>query len=220
VTGLLSLREIRRDYPIGNQVVEALRGIDLDVARGEFISLMGPSGSGKSTLLNILGCLDRPTAGSYRFEGEEVAGFSAAQQAKLRRHRIGFVFQSFHLVARLTAAENVELPLIFAGAGDRPARVAAALEAVGLTDRAHHRPDQLSGGQRQRTAIARAIVMEPELILADEPTGNLDTRTGDEILALLMSLHARGRTLVVVTHNADICARAQRVIRLVDGRIV
>jgi putative ABC transport system ATP-binding protein len=216
---VITLAGITRDYPIGKHVVHALRGIDLTIGRGEFLCLMGPSGSGKSTLLNILGCLDRPTAGSYVFDNEEVARFSPAQQAKLRRHRIGFVFQTFHLVPRMTAAENVELPLVFAAASDRASRVAAAIEAVGLTDRADHRPDQLSGGQRQRTAIARAIVMEPEVILADEPTGNLDTRTGEEILQLLMSLNARGRTLIVVTHNPDISQRAGRTIRLVDGRI-
>ena len=216
---MIALRGITRDYPIGEHVVRALRGIDLDIARGDFLALMGPSGSGKSTLLNVLGCLDRPTAGSYTFDGREAATLSPGEQAQLRRHHIGFVFQTFHLVPRMTAAENVELPLIFAGAAGRRERVAAALEAVGLSGRAEHRPDQLSGGERQRTAIARAIVMEPGLILADEPTGNLDTRTGDEIMALLKSLNERGRTLIIVTHNPAIGGQAARVIRLVDWSI-
>jgi len=202
--------------------VHALRGVDLDLADGDYVSIMGPSGSGKSTLLNILGCLDRPTEGSYRLDGREVARLDEDELALVRRHRIGFVFQSFHLVPRLTAAGNVELPMVFAGVepADRRKRAQEALEAVGLSDRADHTPDQLSGGERQRVAIARAVVMRPGILLADEPTGNLDSVSGSEVVALLERMNASGLTLVVVTHDAAIGSRASRTIRLADGSIV
>jgi putative ABC transport system ATP-binding protein len=215
------MRGICREFQVGGQMVRALREVDLDVRRGEFLAVMGPSGSGKSTLLNLLGCLDTPTRGSYRLAGEEVGGLGEAGLAEIRRSRIGFVFQTFHLVPRLTAARNVELPMIFAGvpAPERRERAARALRAVGLTGRAEHRPAQLSGGERQRVAIARAVVMEPDILLADEPTGNLDLRSGEEVLRLLEERNAAGITLVVVTHNPEIGGRAGRLLRLVDGRV-
>jgi len=218
---VIRMRGICREFQVGGQMVRALREVDLDVRRGEFLAVMGPSGSGKSTLLNLLGCLDTPTRGSYRLAGEEVGGLGEAGLAEIRRSRIGFVFQTFHLVPRLTAARNVELPMIFAGvpAPERRERAARALRAVGLTGRAEHRPAQLSGGERQRVAIARAVVMEPDILLADEPTGNLDLRSGEEVLQLLEERNAAGITLVVVTHNPEIGGRAGRLLRLVDGRV-
>ena len=218
---LIDLQNLHRDYHMGTHTVRALDGVSLAVEKGDSVALMGPSGSGKSTLLNILGCLDRPTGGAYVLAGEAVSDLPHARLAQVRRHTFGFVFQSFHLVPRLTAAENVELPMIFAGtdARERSRRIGVALAAVGLSDRADHRPDQLSGGQRQRAAIARAIVLDPEILLADEPTGNLDTHTGDEILTLLGELNARGKTLIVVTHNPDVARKARRVIHMIDGRI-
>jgi putative ABC transport system ATP-binding protein len=216
---MIELREISRVFEVGGRPVRALDGLDLEIAPGDYIAVMGPSGSGKSTLLNILGCLDRPTAGSYRLEGKEVATLDEAALASVRRHKIGFVFQAFHLVPRLTAAANVELPMVFAGVErpERAARVARALESVGLSERAHHRPEQLSGGERQRVAIARSVVMEPSLLLADEPTGNLDRASGDEVIGLLERMNRDGLTLVVVTHDPDIGRRARRIVRLVDG---
>lgn len=219
---MIALRGIRRTYAIGGRPVYALRGIDLDVAPGDYLSVMGPSGSGKSTLLNILGCLDRPNEGSYTLDGREVARLDDDELALVRRHKIGFVFQTFHLVPRLTASANVELPMLFAGVPqfERQARAREALGAVGLTDRADHRPDQLSGGERQRVAIARAVVTRPSVVLADEPTGNLDSVSGGEVIALLERMNTEGLTLIVVTHDPAIGSRAARGVRLADGNVV
>jgi putative ABC transport system ATP-binding protein len=217
---LIELTGIERVFTLGDSTVHALAGIDLRIDAGEYVAVMGQSGSGKSTLLNLLGLLDRPDAGSYRLEGRDVTTLSADEQARVRRERIGFVFQSFHLVPRLTAAENVGLPLMLAGLppDERQARVAQALKDFGLAPRAGHRPDQLSGGQRQRVAIARATIMRPALILADEPTGNLDRATGEEVVHLLEALNAKGVTLVMVTHDGALGARARRRIVMEDGR--
>jgi putative ABC transport system ATP-binding protein len=219
---VIEIEGIGRDFDVGGQPVHALSGIDLVIPEGDYLSLMGPSGSGKSTLLNIIGCLDRPTAGSYRLDGREVARLPEEDLSQIRRHQIGFVFQSYHLVPRLTAAGNVELPMIFAGVErrERAARVARALESVGLSARARHGSEQLSGGERQRVAIARAIIMGPKIVLADEPTGNLDTAAGAEIVRLLEQRNAEGLTLLVVTHDPDIGKRARHRLRLVDGKIV
>ena len=219
---MIRLRGISRLFQVGTQEVRALRGVDLDVPRGEYVSIMGPSGSGKSTLLNVLGCLDRPTAGTYALDGRETSTLNETELSLVRRHKIGFVFQFFHLVPRLTAAENVELPMVFAGIepAERRARVERMLRSVGLAERMHHRPDQLSGGERQRVAIARAVVLEPAVLLADEPTGNLDSRSGEEIVQLIEAMNAAGLTLVVVTHDPRIGERARRRIRLSDGVIV
>lgn len=219
---MIDLAALSRTFQVGDQPVHALRDLTLQVGAGEYVAVMGPSGSGKSTLLNILGLLDRPDAGFYRLDGLETTTLREEARARLRRERIGFVFQSFHLIPRLTAFENVELPLILSGIAprERRPRVASMLDAVGLTPRSHHRPDQLSGGQRQRVAIARAMVMEPGLILADEPTGNLDQASGDEVIRTLEGLNARGLTLVVVTHDPAIAARAHRRILMVDGAVV
>ena len=202
--------------------MRALQDVELTIETGEYVAIMGPSGSGKSTLLNLLGCLDRPTAGSYRLDGEETADLDEGELSQVRQRRIGFVFQSFHLVSRLTAAGNVELPMVFAGVAptERRARAARALDAVGLSERADHRPEQLSGGERQRVAIARAVVMEPTILLADEPTGNLDSKSGVEIVELLEEMNSRGLTLIVVTHDRDLGDRARRLILLRDGRVV
>jgi putative ABC transport system ATP-binding protein len=219
---VIRLEGISRTYQLGGQPVHALVDVDEEVATGEHVAIMGPSGSGKSTLLYLLGCLDRPDSGSYRLDGRDVARLSDEELTGVRRNLIGFVFQSFHLVPRLTAAANVELPMVFA-AVDRSARrerVTAALDAVGLADRMDHRPDQLSGGERQRVALARAMVMGPRLLLADEPTGNLDTTSGRQILDLLDRLNEKdGVTLVVVTHDPSVASRADRVIVLVDGHV-
>jgi len=219
---VIALSGISRTFTVGERPVHALREVDLVVEAGEYISIMGPSGSGKSTLLNILGCLDRPTAGSYLLEGQETARLSEAELSRVRRHKVGFVFQFFHLVPRLTAAENVELPLVFAGVSppERRERIERAVAAVGLTDRMAHRPDQLSGGERQRVAIARAMVTEPAILLADEPTGNLDSGGGGEIVELIERMNAAGLTLIVVTHDPEIGLRAGRRLRLADGRVV
>ena len=219
---LIALRAIERTFRLGEDKVAALTGVSLDIAAGEYLAVVGPSGSGKSTLLNLLGLLDRPDAGHYLFEGRDVTTLSVHEQAAVRSRRIGFVFQSFHLVPRLTAAENVALPMVLAGIApaERARRVDEALAAVALTDRAGHRPDQLSGGQRQRVAIARATVMRPAVLLADEPTGNLDRSTGEGVIGLLESLNRQGVTLIVVTHDAVLAARAQRQVSVSDGRIV
>lgn len=218
---MITLERVCRDYQVGDQTVRALHDVDLNVEPGEYISIMGPSGSGKSTLLNVIGLLDRPTAGRYLLNGDDVTGLSDRQLADVRRNRIGFVFQFFHLVPRLSAAENIALPLVLAGIEPkaRQERVAVALEEVGLADRADHRPDQLSGGQRQRVAMARATILEPEIILADEPTGNLDRHSGAEVLTLLEKLNAKRITLLIVTHDPEIGNRARRRIHMVDGDI-
>ena len=219
---MIEIAGVSRTFQVGGQPVHALRAIDLNFAAGEYAAIMGPSGSGKSTLLHILGLLDRPDSGHYRLDGLETTEIDEERRAQLRRDRIGFVFQSFHLIPRLSAAENVELPLVLAGLApaQRRERVTRILAAVGLADRAHHRPDQLSGGQRQRVAIARATIMEPGLILADEPTGNLDRASGREVMETLEALNAHGLTLLIVTHDAELGARAQRRIRMDDGAIL
>jgi len=216
---LIDLTGIERVFTLGDSEVHALRSLNLAIEAGEYVAIMGPSGSGKSTLLNLLGLLDRPNAGSYHLEGRDVTTLSADEQARVRSERIGFVFQSFHLVPRLTAEENIALPMTLAGiaAGERKTRVAQALKDFGLADRAGHRPDQLSGGQRQRVAIARATIMRPAVILADEPTGNLDRATGEEVMRLLEELNQGGVTLIVVTHDTVLGARARRQVAMEDG---
>jgi putative ABC transport system ATP-binding protein len=219
---MIRLEGVHRSFQVGEQPVRALNDVSLDVADGEYLSIMGPSGSGKSTLLHILGLLDRPTAGRYLLGGHDVTALPDEELARTRRERIGFVFQFFHLVPRLTAAQNVELPLVLAGIAprERRARVASLMGAYGLADRAEHHPSELSGGQRQRVAIARATVMEPALILADEPTGNLDRSSGQEVIRLLEHLNERGITLVVVTHDPQLGGRARRSLQMIDGCIV
>jgi len=219
---MIELNGLTRHFRVGDQTVRALEAATLSIPDGGYVAIMGPSGSGKSTLLHLLGCLDRPTSGSYRLDGREVADLGEEDLALVRGRRIGFVFQFFHLVPRLSAALNVELPMVLAGVrpAERRERTAAALAAVALTDRADHRPDQLSGGQRQRVAIARATVMQPSIVLADEPTGNLDRTSGREIIELLERMNRDGLTLIVVTHDPEVGHRAGRVVRLVDGGIV
>ncbi len=218
---MIRLERICRTFQVGSQPVHALVEVSEEIRAAEHVAIMGPSGSGKSTLLNIIGCLDRPSSGNYLLNGRQVGRLDDAELTAVRRHEIGFVFQFFHLVPRLTAAENIELPMIFAGSGrsERRERVAAALEAVGLTPRADHLPDQLSGGERQRVAIARATVMSPRILLADEPTGNLDRHSGNAVLDLLDRMNREGLTLIVVTHDASVAHRADRVLVLLDGRI-
>lgn len=219
---LIELKDINRTFQLGDSVVHALRDVNLSIKQGEYISVMGPSGSGKSTLLNLLGLLDQPNSGTYLLDGTDITTLNQDAQAKLRSERIGFIFQSFHLVPRLSAAANIELPLMLAGvnSADRAARVSEALANYGLTDRASHKPNELSGGQRQRVAIARATVTAPSLLLADEPTGNLDRVTGEEVVNLLERLNQQGVTLIVVTHDHALGARANRQIKMVDGAIV
>jgi putative ABC transport system ATP-binding protein len=219
---VIEMRGVDKRFQLGDQSVHALDEVTLTVGAGEYLSVMGPSGSGKSTLLNMLGLLDRPDRGSYRLTGTETVALAEEARARLRRERIGFVFQSFHLVPRLTAQENIELPMVLAGMAPRQRNELArdVMQRLGLLDRARHRPHELSGGQRQRVAIARAIVMRPALLLADEPTGNLDSRSGAEVVQLLEELHDSGITLVVVTHDMAIGNRAHRHLRMVDGRIV
>ncbi len=218
---LIELAGIERRFQLGDTTVNALAGLNLQIAAGEYVAVMGPSGSGKSTLLNLLGLLDRPQSGTYRLDGRDVTTLSPDEQAKVRSAKIGFVFQSFHLVPRLTATENIALPMTLAGipATERKRRVDQALKDFGLAQRADHKPDQLSGGQRQRVAIARATIMQPPLLLADEPTGNLDRHTGDEVVHLLEELNSRGVTLIVVTHDATLGARARRQLLMEDGRL-
>lgn len=219
---LIEIREITKVYRLGEARLSALRGVDLDVREGEFVSIMGRSGSGKSTLMNILGCLDNPTAGTYHLAGRDVSRLGERELARVRNREIGFVFQSFNLLPRATARRNVELPLVYRGlpARERRRRAGEALAAVGLTDRAEHRPSELSGGQGQRVAIARALVTRPRILLADEPTGNLDSATATEILALFREIHAMGNTVILVTHEDDVARQAGRIIHIQDGRIV
>ncbi len=218
---LIALRDVRKRFSLGEGEVEILRGIDLDVDEGEFIAIMGPSGSGKTTMLEILGALSRPSAGSYHFDGDAIESHDDDALADLRAARMGFVFQTFNLMPRMTAVRNAALPLLYAGAGraEREARARGLLERLGLGHRLDHRPGQMSGGERQRVAIARALVNDPRVVLADEPTGNLDEKTGREILELFDDLHGGGRTLIVVTHAPEVAERAGRVIRIRDGRI-
>jgi len=216
---LIHLDNVVKTYRVGTEAVRALRGITLDIAENEYLAIMGPSGSGKSTLMNILGCLDVPTSGKYCLRGQDVAKLSQSRLARIRGRQIGFVFQTFELLPRTTALKNVQLPLMYAQVPHRRQRAIAALHRVGLTDWAKHRPNQLSGGQKQRVAIARALAQEPDIILADEPTGNLDSKTGDEIMDIFDGLHRDGQTIIVVTHERDIAARCRRVITLHDGLV-
>ncbi len=220
-SSVLELEGISRLYTMGDETIYALRDVTLSIGRNEYVAIMGPSGSGKSTLMNIIGCLDTPTSGSYMFEGEQVSSMNDAELAEIRNRKIGFVFQTFNLLPRITALQNVELPLIYSGVGsrERTDRAEEVLRNVGLADRMGHRPNELSGGQRQRVAIARALVTRPSIILADEPTGNLDTKTGNEIMGLFESLWRGGNTIIIVTHEEEIAAYAARILRLRDGNI-
>jgi putative ABC transport system ATP-binding protein len=217
---IIEARNLIKHYIVGDTEVRALDDVSLDIAEGEMVAITGPSGSGKSTLMHILGCLDYPDAGSYVLAGEDVSKLRKDRLADIRNRRIGFVFQTFNLLPRMTALENVELPLLYAGHRDAKDKAAEALKAVGLGDRMKHSSNQLSGGQRQRVALARALVTDPAILLADEPTGNLDTKTGDEIMAMFATLNAQGRTVLVVTHETDIAARCKRAIHIRDGKIV
>ncbi|OTA40464.1 MAG: macrolide ABC transporter ATP-binding protein, partial [Symbiobacterium thermophilum] len=219
---VIKLVDITKVYKMGSSEVHALRGVSLEIYPGELVAIMGPSGSGKSTLMNIIGCLDRPTSGTYELDGRLITARNESELAQVRNRQIGFVFQTFNLLPRMSALRNVEQPLLYAGVGarERRRRAREALERVGLGERLHHRPNELSGGQRQRVAIARALVNRPSIILADEPTGNLDSRTGEEILALFQELHAEGATVLIVTHEPDVAQHVNRIIRLRDGRIV
>lgn len=219
---VLDLSDVRKTYATGSLAVDALRGVTLSVDAGEYVAVMGPSGSGKSTLMHILGCLDVPTSGSYHLAGEDVGGMDERELAYVRNRRIGFVFQQFNLLATLSAWRNVELPLTYAGVGreERRRRAVEALARVGLGDRVEHRPGELSGGQQQRVSVARALVTDPDLLLADEPTGNLDSASTNEVLGLFDELHAQGRTIVLITHESDVAARAARVLHVLDGRLV
>jgi putative ABC transport system ATP-binding protein len=217
---ILQVFDVTKHYRMGVEVVRALDGVSLSIHRGEYVAIMGSSGSGKSTLLNILGCLDSPTSGRYFLGGEDVSQLPQSVLAQVRGRRIGFIFQTFELLARTTALKNVELPLVYSRTPQRRRRAMEALQRVGLADRAYHRPNELSGGQRQRVAIARALVQNPDILLADEPTGNLDSKTGREILGLFEQLHREGQTIVIVTHDAGVAERCHRVVRLSDGKII
>ena len=221
MSAIIRIRDLAREYRMGSELILALRGVTLEIHRNEYVAIMGPSGSGKSTMMNVLGCLDTPTAGEYWLNGEEVSRLSDDALARVRNREIGFVFQTFNLLPRATALHNVELPLVYAGvrARERRDRAAAALERVGLAQRMEHRPNELSGGQRQRVAIARALVNQPSILLADEPTGNLDSVTSEEIMEVFAGLHAAGQTVIMVTHEPDIAARAARRIVLRDGQV-
>jgi putative ABC transport system ATP-binding protein len=218
---LIKITQIKRDFILGNEIVYVLKGIDLEINKGEYVALMGPSGSGKSTLMNLLGCLDTPTSGNYILNGKDVSKMHDSELAEIRNKEIGFVFQTFNLLPRTTALDNVALPMIYAGysKSERKERATTVLQQVNLGDRMDHQPNQLSGGQRQRVAIARALVNAPSIILADEPTGNLDSKTSDEIMALLEDIHKKGNTIILVTHEEEIAAHAKRIIRLRDGMI-
>ena len=218
---VIEIRNIIRDFKLGQQTVHVLKGIDLDIKKGEYVAIMGPSGSGKSTLMNLLGCLDTPTSGTYVLNGKDVSQMSEDELAEIRNTEIGFVFQTFNLLPRTTALENVALPMIYAGASKkvRSERASEVLTDVGLEDRMDHKPNQLSGGQRQRVAVGRALVNKPSIILADEPTGNLDSKTSLEIMELFDEIHANGNTVIMVTHEEDVAAHAKRIIRLTDGMI-
>jgi putative ABC transport system ATP-binding protein len=219
---LIRARGLTKVYRMGRVEVPALRGVDLDIRAGEFVAIMGPSGSGKSTLMHLLGCLDRPTGGEYWLEGRDVSRLAGRELARVRNRKVGFVFQTFNLMPRLTVDENVALPLKYRGGlprQERRVRARAVLDRLGLTDRVGHRPDELSGGQRQRVAIARALVGEPAIVMADEPTGNLDSRSGAEVLATFQDLHQAGHTILLVTHDPNVAAHAQRVIEVADGRV-
>ncbi len=219
---MIQLQQIHRIFKVGDQQVHALNDLSLTINGGEYLSIMGPSGSGKSTLLNLIGLLDQPTSGEYTFNNQKVTTLSDDQKAVLRRDQIGFIFQFFHLVPRLTAIENIELPMVLAGipSTERRTRVSRILDAVGLAERAHHKPEQLSGGQQQRVAIARATIMQPSVLLADEPTGNLDSASGNDVVEILEALNQQGITLIIVTHDAALGARAMREIKMIDGRII
>ena len=219
--GLITTHDLWKTYVMGEEEIHALRGLSINIERGEYVAIMGPSGSGKSTLMNLIGCLDTPTKGSYQLNGKEVAAMNDDDLARIRNEEIGFVFQTFNLLPRATALHNVELPLVYAGvsAKDRQTRAMQALEKVELTSRSSHRPNELSGGQRQRVAIARALVNNPSILLADEPTGNLDSKTGEEIMAVFAKLHEGGNTIILVTHEADIAKHAHRVIYVRDGQV-
>ena len=219
---MITLQNVTKTYQMGDSTVHALDGVTLSIERGEFVAITGPSGSGKSTLMNILGCLDRPTAGSYQLDGDEVATLNDDQLAVTRNRKIGFVFQNFNLLPRISAIKNIALPLVYAGVNDteRMHQALVMLEKVGIAERKDHRPNELSGGQRQRVAIARALVTDPAILIADEPTGNLDTKSSNEIMEVFCGLHRQGRTIIMVTHEADIAAYAQRVIHVRDGKIL
>jgi putative ABC transport system ATP-binding protein len=218
MTSIIQVENLQKSYTMGHNEVHALRGVSFQVAAGEFVALTGPSGSGKSTLMHLLGCLDRPSNGRYLLQNRDVSRLSADEQAEVRNQHIGFVFQKFNLLPRITALENVMLPLLYRGrVKDASQQATAALRTVGLADRAHHRPAEMSGGQQQRVAVARALVTDPAIILADEPTGNLDSRTGAEVLDLLLNLAANGRTILVVTHDPSVASRAGRVLQMMDG---
>ena len=218
---MIQMRDIVKRYTLGGETIRALDGVSMDINDGEYLSIIGPSGSGKSTLMNIIGCLDLPDEGSYQLNGKEITKYSQRQLARLRGEHIGFIFQGFNLLNRLDAIENVELPLIYQkiGVRERRARAKEALDLVGLGDRLRHRPNQLSGGQQQRVAIARALAARPQLILADEPTGNLDSKTGQDLMKLLRDLNEGGKTIVIITHDANVAAQARRTLRIVDGHI-